>query len=76
MLFARVQDQPANTTANAGMVARWSCTSGEVFGQGSEQDSGYRGLTAISSKQFAHRASVSSLIVAKPARLGNPEERT
>jgi hypothetical protein len=78
MLLAHLQDQLDSTTANArfGFAAGWSCVSVESEG------SAYR-LSVIpsngtsSSKQIAHRGSVSfGLIARKPACLGNPEDRT
>jgi hypothetical protein len=72
MLFARVQDQLANITASAAM---WSCCV-SAAASGNREGRAYRlaRTTAAFSKQFAHRGSVSSLCVAKPGRLGNPED--
>jgi len=70
-MFARNQDNLACTVADVMSCGScWSAVSGEGLGYRLAGTS-----TAIISKQFAHRGS-SSLFVRKPARLGNPEDRT
>lgn len=73
-MFTRIQDNLACTVAAVMASSCWSCVSGEGLGYRSVGVFGGTSTTIIS-KQFAHRGS-SSLFVRKPARLGNPEDRT